>query len=334
MNHTTTSEDFTVTVGAYTGPRTSSLIQTVNFKPFAIPGTIPTAVNTTNSSSLASQNTFPVSGVTVPIFYTLLSQPAHGTITGFNPSTGNFNYTPDAGFAGVDSFQFSATATGPNNGTNSTKFVAAPATSNSATETIQVGTGAVRQVGTVLIVTPQPRRDHGMNQIEVAQIPDATANGGAVIQVMINGNVASTQPGIADLTRIVVFGGRLAKNNIYIAPSVTVPATIDSGHARRSYLTGGGGDTIEQSWFGHSTIAGGPGSNYLIGKAGQVRFRPSAATRLVFAGVPKPRTHNLNPVPPSGTFYKFVNHKLIPLSEFIPKSIEQIATQRKRHPNG
>src|SRR5262249_28094052 len=160
-----------------------------------------------------------------------------------------------------------ATAVGPNNGQNGT-FGAPPATSNPATETILERTGDVRQVGSVLIVTPQPRPDHGMNQIEVAQIPDDTADGGAVIPVMTNGHVDGTQPAVGDLSRIIVFGGRLAKNNIFISPSVTVNTTIDSGHARRSHLTGGGGNTLEQSWFGHTTLAGGPGSNYLIGRAG------------------------------------------------------------------
>ncbi len=187
------------------------------------------------------------------------------------------------------------------------------------------------QVGSVLIVTPQPQINHGTNQIEVAQIPDASADGGAVIQVMINGNVASTQPGVADLSQIVVFGGRLTKNNIYVAPSVSIPTTIDSGHARRSTLTGGGAPTIEQSWFGHSTLIGGNGSNYLIGRAGKVRFRPSTSTRLVFAGVPKRRTSDLHPVPPSGTFYKFVNHKLIPLSDFLKSAAKLNETRHKRN---
>ncbi len=314
VDHTTTAADFTVTVGAYAGPTTSNLIEAVNFKPFATPASAPAQVNTRTSSSVSSQNTFPVTTATVPITYTLVSQPEHGTISDFDPTTGDFNYTPDKGFAGADTFQFTATATGPNNGTNGTIAVS-PATSNPGTETISVGTGSVQQVGTVLIVTPDPRIDHGMNQIEVAQVPSSTAASGSVIQVMINGVVNTTQPDAGSLSRIIVYGGRLAKNNIYIAPSVTLPTTIDSGHARRSFLTGGGGITLEQSWFGHTTIVGGPGSNYLIGRAGQVRFRPSSATRLVYAGVPSRRTALLNPTVPSGTFYKFIHHKLIPVSD-------------------
>jgi cyclophilin family peptidyl-prolyl cis-trans isomerase len=332
VNHTKTSEDFAVTVGAYNGPTTSNLVQTVNFKPFATPGTAPTAVNTTTSDSLASQNTFPVSGVTYPLLYTIVSPPTHGTISGFNPATGQFNYTPDVGFAGTDSFQFTATAEGPNNGINNSPsfYPAAPATSNPATEKLAVGTGVVRVVGSVLIVTPQPQINHGTNQIEVAQVPDAKADGGAVIQVMVNGDVSSVQPGVSDLSQIVVFGGRLTKNNIYVAPSVSVPATLDSGHSRSAFITGGGGNTIEQSWFGHTTLVGGNGSNYLIGRAGKVRFRPSTSTRLMYAGVPKRRTADLHPVPPSGTFYKFVNHKIIPLSTFLKNAAKLAETRHKK----
>lgn len=333
INHTTTSEDFAVTVGSYTGPKTSNLIQTVNFKPFATPGTTALQSNTLSSGSLASQNTFPVASETVPMLYTIVSPPKHGTITGFNPSTGTFNYIPDVGFRGVDSFQFTATAQGPNNGLNGT-FPAAPATSNPATETIAVGAGTATQVGSVLLVTPQPQVNHGANKIEVAQIPDSSAAGGAVIQVMINGNVQSTQPAVGDLSQIIIYGGRLTKNNVYVAPSVGIPTTISAGNGRRATFTGGGAPTIEQSWSGHTTLIGGHGSNYLIGKAGTVRFRPSVSTRLVFAGVPKRRTADLHPVAPSGTFYKFVNHKLIPLSDFLKNAAKLNETRHKRHPNG
>ena len=32
--------------------------------------------------------------------------PAHGTLSGFNPTTGAVTYTPDPGFSGDDNFQF------------------------------------------------------------------------------------------------------------------------------------------------------------------------------------------------------------------------------------
>jgi hypothetical protein len=87
-------------------------------------------------------------------------------------------------------------------------------------------------------------------------------------------------------------------------------------------LKGGGGFTREHGWFGFSTLIGGPGPNELIGRAGQVRFRPSSATDLIFAGVPHRRTPMLNPTPPGGTFYVYKNGRLIPVpeSDLFPKS--------------
>ena len=44
----------------------------------------------------------------VPITYALVSHPADGALTGFNATTGIVTYTPQAGFSGTDSFNFSA----------------------------------------------------------------------------------------------------------------------------------------------------------------------------------------------------------------------------------
>jgi hypothetical protein len=110
-----------------------------------------------------------------------------------------------------------------------------------------------------------------------------------------------------------VYGGRTAKNSIIIDPSVKVATTIDSGHGRVAYLTGGGGTTREHGWFGHTTLIGGPGPNQLIGLAGKVKFKPTKTTDLIFAGEPRRRTALLNPVPPGGTYYRFVDGRVIPI---------------------
>ena len=78
-----------VTVGAYAGPSGSTtLYQTINFKPLANATTGIVAENTAQQIQLNGQNTFPDSAVTVPLTYALLSQPAHGTVSNFNASTG------------------------------------------------------------------------------------------------------------------------------------------------------------------------------------------------------------------------------------------------------
>jgi cyclophilin family peptidyl-prolyl cis-trans isomerase len=319
VDGSTMSQSFLVTVVPYAGPTGSSaasLIQTINFKPFANPTTANVQRNTAQTIQLNGHNNFP-STATVPLTYSILSQPAHGTISNFNAASGTFTYTPNTGFLGTDSLTYNVTATGPNTS-------APAATSNPGRVTITVtttptqprNTGAVQVIGTVLVVTPLPRRDHGRNTIQVVQVPNASASGGAVILVIVNGVLDATQPAVGDLDRLIVFGGNKAKNDIIIDPSVKLNTTIDSGHGLVNFLTGGGGSTREHGWFGHTTLIGGPGTNQLIGLAGRVRFKPSKATNVIFAGIPHRRTALLNPTPPGGTFYKFVHGRLVPVKTF------------------
>jgi cyclophilin family peptidyl-prolyl cis-trans isomerase len=319
VDGSTNSQKFQVTVVPYAGPSGTSaaaLIQTINFKPFANPTTASVTQNQAQTIQLNGENKFP-GPATVPLTYTILSQPTRGKISNFNASTGTFTYTPTAGFVGTDSLTYSVTATGPNTS-------APPATSNPGRVTITVTTapttpvetGAVRVIGTALVVTPVPRRDHGTNKIEVTQVPQASASGGAVIQVVVNGELDATQPAIGDLDRIIVFGGNKANNDIIIDPSVKLNTTIDGGHGLVNFLTGGGGSTREHGWFGETTLIGGPGTNQLIGLAGKVRFKPSKATNVIFAGIPHRRTLLLHPTPPGGTFYRFVHGRLVPIKTF------------------
>jgi len=132
VDHTTAQQSFVVTVGPYTGPTSSALIQTVNFKPFANPTPVATIEDTAQQVQLAGQDTIPIIGETVPLTYSILSQPGHGTISSFNPSTGTFIYTPTPGFTGTDTFTYNVTTTGPNTS-------APPATSNPGTVTVTVG---------------------------------------------------------------------------------------------------------------------------------------------------------------------------------------------------
>lgn len=308
---TTTAQSFTVTAGAYAGPTSSNLLGNVNFQPFASPVTTSVPGNTPTAVQLTGTSGYPVTSTPSTLTYSLASQPAHGTITNFNSSTGTLTYTPDKDYIGSDSFQYTVGSTGP--GT-----VPAVASSNPATVTLSIGagnTGAVRVVGTspdeVLIVTPVPRTDRGRNTIDLVQVADPLADGGAVIQVVVNGEIDNTQPGIGDLVGIVVYGGNKAKNTIIIDPSVTVPSTISGGQGYKNHLTGGSVETREHGWFGHSVLIGGSGPNQLVGLTGHVKFKPSAATNEIFASVPHRRTALLHPVPPGGTFYKYVKGHLV-----------------------
>ena len=314
------SQSFTATAGAYAGPSSPA----INFRPFANPVTATVASTTATTITLSGQSGYPAASTPSTLSYSLVSQPSHGTISNFNATTGTLTYTPSAAFQGTDTFRYQVSATGPQ---------ATPATtmSNPATVTITVtpappvNTGAVRVVGPptpdlVLVVTPLPRRGHAKNTINVVQVPGATTSSTPVIEVIVNGQVDLNQPpifttdrnGVEHPLRIVVFGAK-ANDRITIDPSVTVAATLDGGHGGRNVLKGGSSETREHGWFGFNTLIGGTGPNQLIGRAGHVRFKPSKATTLIFAGVPHHRTALLNPTPPGGTFYVFKHGHLIPV---------------------
>ncbi len=55
---------------------------------------------------------------------------------------------------------------------------------------------------------------------------------------------------------------------------------------------------------------------------GHVKFKPSKATDLIFAGLPRHRTPDHNPRPPGGTFYVYKKGRLIPvpLSNLFPST--------------
>jgi cyclophilin family peptidyl-prolyl cis-trans isomerase len=306
-NGSRASQSFTVTVGAYAGPTNPA----INFKPFANPVTTTAASTVPTTITLSGQSGYPSTSTPSTLSYSLVSQPSHGTISNFNATTGTLTYTPNPTFQGTDTFQYQVSATGP-------QTTPATTTSNPATVSITVtpappvNTGAVRVVGPVLIVTPVPRRGHVQNTIDVIQVPGPTSSSSPVLEVIVNGQVDVNQPSTSNIDGIIVFGSK-ANDRITIDPSVTVFSTIDGGHGGHNVLRGGSTETREHGWFGFNTLIGGTGPNQLIGRAGHVRFKPSSATTLIFAGVPRRRTALLNPTPPGGTFYVFKQGHLIPV---------------------
>jgi cyclophilin family peptidyl-prolyl cis-trans isomerase len=298
----TSTQSFTVTISAYAGKTNPP----INFRPFANPTTASVLENASQKVQLDGTSGYPGTPAAT-LTYQQLTQPSHGTVTNFDSLTGTFTYTPNHFYMGPDTFQYQVTSTGP-------KATPATLTSNPGTVTLNVGPGntqAVQLIGSALVITPTPRRDHGTNKIQVSQVTQAS--GGSVIQVTVNGEIDQIQPAIDTIDRIIVFGGNKAKNDIIIGPSVQVATTIDGGHGLVSFLTGGGAPTREHGWFGHTTLIGGPGINQLIGLAGRVRFKPSKTSNIIYAGVPHRRTPGLHPVPPSGTFYRFVHNRLVPI---------------------
>ena len=93
---------------------------------------IPTATAQSVSAAFNTAKAITLMGVdpdvpALSLTYSVTTNPTHGSLSGFNASTGTVTYTPTAGYHGADSFTFSVS-----NGTN---------TSSTATVTISVAAG-------------------------------------------------------------------------------------------------------------------------------------------------------------------------------------------------
>jgi cyclophilin family peptidyl-prolyl cis-trans isomerase len=281
----------------------------VNLQPIAVNGTTTVEANQESTVQLPGLTANPTSSQTLT--FALLSGPQHGTITDFDPTTGTFKYTPTDDFLGSDTVQFQVTDVGdptPN------------LTSAPGVLTIQVSgsdTGSVRVIDRVLIVTPPPRTDGGRNTVSIER-------SGNNVQVRINGLIESQSPAISALDRVVVYGTK-ADDFIAVADSIDLPATLSGGLSGRNILRAGGGVSRLHGWFGNNSLTGGPADDFLFGRTGHVRFRPSAGRDLLFAGNARPGRRggavvlpsinfSTRPQPPTGTFYRFVNGHAVPVS--------------------
>ncbi|AGA30588.1 peptidylprolyl isomerase [Singulisphaera acidiphila] len=274
----------------------------------------PIALPVTQTVAAASPTTIQLKGVSANpatstgLTYAITTQPTHGTISQFDATKGTFVYTAAPNFSGLDGLQYTVT----DHGTGTTDLTS-PAAAVNLTIT-QAATGTVRQISNVLVVTPAPRTDRGTNIITISQINDATNAANDKIQVTINGVIDQTQPLVSDLDRIVVYGSK-ASDRITIDPNVDsfMRVTLDGGHGGVNVLQAGSGFTREHGWFGANTLKGGAGPNVLIGREGHVRFRPTATTAVMFAGKGHaPRKHQ-HTTPPTGTFFKSVNGRIVPV---------------------
>jgi cyclophilin family peptidyl-prolyl cis-trans isomerase len=317
--NTSTMKTFKVTITALTTPPPASF----TFTPLASPVTQTISGNTPQPTPIqlkvTNNNTNASPALTTT--YALVNQPLHGTLSNFNASTGTVTYTPNPGFFGTDVFTYQGVlnGTGVSNKTGNVAPVVINVTPQPA-----VNTGAVRVIGTVLVVTPTPTPVHGpLNQIVVAETSNPQSPANQRLTVTINGNVDTTQPLASSITRIVVYGAK-AGDHTTIDPSVdpTIAVTLDGGQGGQNVLQAGAGPTREHGWFGQNTLVGGTGPNQLVGRAGKVKFQPTATTNEIFAGNPHPGYSHFHHyklrsrvtlTPPGGTFYKFVNNKLVPV---------------------
>jgi len=265
-------DSFPFTAATATTPPVTSDPATVTIN--VTPGTMKPNPPTANAGAVSTAANAAASGTVTAsapnagdvLTYAVSTPPAFGTLTSFNGQTGAFTYKPGTNFVGADSFQFTATvASGPDAGQ-----VSKPAT---FTITSTPGdTKSVRIVGNVLVVTPPPRTDGGINTIAVDQATFSTA--GPVVRVTVNGVVDAQFFRVSDVHSVVVYGSK-ANDDITVGNALTLPATLDGGHGGRNVVQAGGGGSILHGWFGRNKLTGGPAEDTLIGRAGHVRFGKS-----------------------------------------------------------
>ncbi len=299
-DHTTATQSFTVTVSSYSGPTDPP----INFVPLTTPVNVSTNVNAPVPVQLLGTSGYPDPAKPATLTYHLLSQPAHGTLTGTAP---NLTYTPNPNYSGPDTFQYEVSGSGP--------LTTAPNPTISLPQTVSVQVGGPVHLidNNVLVVTPPPRTDHGTDNINISQQANSNGTGAQNIVVTVNGVTNMIQPLANSLFQIIVFGGK-ASTDIQVDPSVspTIPITLDGGHGGHNVIQAGAGPTREHGWFGHTLLIGGTGSDALIGRKGFVRFKPTTTTNLIYAGAIKPRFKHRT-VAPSGTYYRFVKGRLVPV---------------------
>ncbi|HEV3081246.1 MAG TPA: Ig-like domain-containing protein, partial [Gemmataceae bacterium] len=99
------SFQFTVNNGVLTSAAATISITDIG-KPSANSQSQSTGLNTAANITLTGSDP---QGQTLS--FTISANPGHGTLSGFNASTGAVTYTPDTGFVGTDTFQFTVTNT-------------------------------------------------------------------------------------------------------------------------------------------------------------------------------------------------------------------------------
>lgn len=227
--------------------------------------------------------------------YDIKSFPTNGVLLNFNPTTGTVVYRADPAYIGSDTFQF-------------TVKDSAGLTSTPATVTI-LGVGgdtrSVRIQNGVMIVTPPP--GPAFNDVKIVAIND-------LLRVIVNGKIDQQQPFASNVKRIIVFGSKRS-DTITIDPQITIPATLNGGMGGVNYVQGGNAPSVLHGWYGKmNTLKGGSGKDKLVGRAGKVHFSKSAGSDMMFAGSNRSGLHGV-----SGTFYKWVGNRLVPVRTPKPR---------------
>ena len=256
--------------------------------PVAVPQTIDRATQPGNVPiQLVGQAGDP--NVPTTLTYDLFFLCSNGTLLNFDPIKGTLIYRPDPTYIGSDSFQFTVKDSSGNTSLPATVTILGPAGD----------TNSVRVQNGLLIVTPPPY--HAANVVYIQAVDN-------VLRVIVNGKIDSQQPIASNIRRIILFGSK-RNDNLKIDPAITIPSSINGGMGGTNTMQAGGGASIMQGWWGKfNTIKGSPLHDQIIGTTGRTHIVKTIGKDTMFTGDPTAAIHG-----PKGTFYKWVNNRLVPI---------------------
>ena len=252
-----------------------------------------------------------------------MSQPAHGTVSNFNASTGHLHVHAGHGFH-RERTAFSTRSRRP-----ARRPLRPTTVSNPGTVTFLVGARATPgpRAWSATSWSCNPVPQHGSTprtRSTCAQVPDASSpTGESSSRLRSTACVDQTvEPGSARQPdhRLRRQEGQERDRHRSERDNCADDHRQRPRHSSNR-LTGGSAQTREHGWFGHTTLIGGTGpeSAHRPGRPRQVQANQGDRRSSTPANSSAARSQ-LNPVPPGGTFYKFVHGHLVPIPATVFKA--------------
>lgn len=217
--------------------------------------------------------------------FEIVTGPASGTITSFDPQTGALVYTPNDTTVTGDSFTFSVRDDGGTAGGGQDTSTTATITLMTEADTFPESTAAIapaRLRGRTLKI-------NGSDQADVILV--GLSESGNQLEVTLNDRAVQVF-NVGDVKRIKIYG-RGGNDFISIAPEVTIKAKIKGGDGDDVINSGGGSDRIFggrgndliRGGAGRDKIRGGRGNDVLLGEAGNDRIKGNRGRDVLIGGV-------------------------------------------------
>jgi VCBS repeat-containing protein len=234
----------------------SITVNAVNDAPVASGQSVSTAEDTAKNITLAA-NDVESSSLT----YTVVSSPAHGTLSGTAP---NLTYTPNANYSGPDSFTFKA-----NDGTLDSNVATVNITVNAVNDAPTIAVAA----GGACLADFKGQANLTISDLETAAGSLTLSASSSNTALVPNGNIAFGGSGANRTVTVATVSGKSGLATITIAvrdgtSSAATSIKIVVGGGSNDNLTGSAGADMLFGGNGNDTLQGGGGNDLLCGGNG------------------------------------------------------------------